>query len=196
MAASGLEHLDVEPVADGCAVTRRTDIRIDAGAFGKGEGLDRVIRRPPPNPPPNPWMIDLGGQIAVGGGPAWTVALSHPRRRDVEVARVEVESGSLATSGGAEHDVAVEGRTLGHIVDPRTGSTVVSDVSVVVWHHEALVADLLSTALYVMGLRDGFEWAESHGIAAAFMTPEEENGGVEIRATASFRHEFPGVGAK
>lgn len=137
-------------------------------------------------------MIDLGGQIAVGGGSSWTVALSHPRRRDLEVARLVMESGSLATSGGSEHDVVVDGQRLGHIVDPRTGETVVSDVSVVVWHSEALVADILSTALYVMGPREGFEWAQQRGIAAAFLNPENGEGeAVGIRATTSFLAEFP-----
>jgi thiamine biosynthesis lipoprotein ApbE len=66
---------------------------------------------------------------------------------------------------------------------------------VVVWHAEALVADILSTALFVMGLPDGFEWAESHGIAVAFLIPDDGNeSAVEIRATAAFLAEFPAVG--
>ncbi len=191
---SGVEHFEVEPSPGGCIVTRRKDVRIDAGAFGKGAGLDRVARRFPGDPPKDSWMIDLGGQIALGGGQAWEVALSHPRRRDLEVARIVMESGSLATSGGSEHDIAVEGRMLGHILDPRTGATVVSEISVVVWHSEALVADILSTALYVMGLREGFEWAENRGIAAAFLIPEEgDTDEVEIRATTPFLREFSQV---
>jgi thiamine biosynthesis lipoprotein len=67
--------------------------------------------------------------------------------------------------------VIAGGQRIGHIVDPRTGQTRVADYSVTVWHSSALAADVLSTALYVMGPEDGISWADSNGVAVLFQTP-------------------------
>jgi len=139
-------------------------------------------------------MIDLGGQVAVGG-PAeapWPVALAHPQHRDAVALRLHLAEGSLATSGGSERDVRVAGRTLGHVLDPRTGAPVSRRGSVTVWHGRALVADVLSTALYVMGPEAGLRWAEERGIAACFLEPGDvPSAPVAVRATRAFRHRFP-----
>jgi thiamine biosynthesis lipoprotein len=60
------------------------------------------------------------------------------------------------------------------------------DGSVTVWHRRALVADILSTALFVMGPDEGLRWAESRGIAAGYLVPNWDRE-VSMRATAAFR---------
>jgi thiamine biosynthesis lipoprotein ApbE len=81
-----------------CTVTRRADVTIDVGAFGKGEALDRAASVLGDGP----WMIDLGGQISVGGGlppeGGWSVAIADPRRRDQPALHVRMASGSLSTA--------------------------------------------------------------------------------------------------
>jgi thiamine biosynthesis lipoprotein len=187
--SAGLDHLAVELAP--CRVTRRRDVTLDAGAFGKGAALDRVAeaeltRRTPA------WMIDLGGQVAVGGrgGEPWPVELAHPRRRGEAAFHLRLRSGSLATSGGSVRNVEVEGRSIGHIVDPRTGEPVSRIETVTVWHPRALVADVLSTALYVMGVDEGLAWAEAQGLAACFFVPGRAGSAVTMRATPAFRERF------
>ena len=80
----------------------------------------------------------------------------------------------------------VSGRRIGHILDPGTGGAVAFPGSVTVWHRRALVADILSTALFVMGPDEGVEWAESRGIAACFLVPDRR-GSVRMLMTAAFR---------
>ena len=58
-ASSGFRLLDFD--AARCTVTRRADVAIDVGAFGKGEALDRLERRLGDRP----WMVDFGGQVSV-----------------------------------------------------------------------------------------------------------------------------------
>ena len=168
-----------------CTVTRRADALLDVGAFGKGEALDRVDAAFSGAP----WMIDLGGQVSVGGRPpregAWTVAIADPRQRDRAAAEVSLSRGSLATSAGSERDQIVNGNRVGHILDPRTGRAAAFDGSVSVWHERGLVADILSTALFVMGPDEGLRWSEARGIAALYLIPE----GAALRAemTPKFR---------
>ena len=193
---SGMAHLQLDTTDTACTLTRLRGVQIDVGGFGKGEGLDRVLRiwEGDGGSAPGNWMIDLGGQIMVHGRPpeetAWEVRLAHPIDREQSVRTVQLTSGSMATSGGSESDIQFGELRLGHILDPRTGETVVSAVSVAAWHADALVADILSTALYVMGVDQGLAWAEENGIAAGFLIPSGE--AVDLRASSVFERMFLG----
>ena len=182
-AVSGLALLSFDQ--NTCTVTRRGDVMLDVGAFGKGEALDRAAAALGDIP----WLIDLGGQISVGGDAppegAWTVAIADPRRRDVPVLRVRMTRGSLSTSGGSERDLIVDGTRVAHHFDPRTGRPAPFAGSVTVWHERGLVADILSTALYVMGSEAGRGWAEARGIAACYLIPD--GGSLRVESTAAFR---------
>ena len=184
-AASGFDRLHF--VRHACSIMRRgADVTIDVGAFGKGEALDRaggVLDG-------QPWMIDLGGQISVGGWlagqPAWPMALSDPRDRSRPRLELSLPRGSLSTSGGSERDRIVDGVRVGHILDPRTGRPATFDGSATVWHDRALIADILSTALYVMGPKSGLRWADEHRIAVCFLQVNA-SGVIEVTMSSAFR---------
>ena len=181
-AASGLALLVFD--RSDCTVTRTADVALDAGAFGKGEALDRVAA----TLGPGPWMVDLGGHVSAGGaappGGAWPIAIAHPRRRDQPHLNLRLTGGSISTSAGSERDVDVNGVRVGHILDPRTGAPAPFLGSVTVWHQRSLVADILSTALYVMGPEDGLRWAEHRGVAASYLIAD--GAGVRMRTTRAF----------
>lgn len=174
-----------------CLLTREADVTLDTGAFGKGEALDRVARDDAGRAAP--WLIDLGGQVMAHGRPpgaeAWEVGVAHPEARQTSLLRLDLATGSLATSGGSERDRDVTGVRVGHVLDPRRGRPAPFDGAAVVWHEEARAADILSTALYVMGPAAGLAWAEARGVAACFLIPDPD--GVRIEPTRAFRRRFP-----
>ena len=189
-ASTGLQHLTVNTAA--CTVVRRADATLDAGGFGKGEAIDRA--RDALRGRPGAWLIDFGGQVAVSGersDGAWPVAIAHPERRAVPVAELRLSAGSLATSGGSERDLTIGGgERVGHILDPRTGEPVGRGGSVVVWHRDAFAADVLSTALHVMGPEAGLAWAAARGIAACFLQADASADEVAFRPTPAFATRF------
>lgn len=178
---------------EACTVNRQADATLDAGAFGKGEALDRV--RAAERGHPGAWLIDFGGQVAVSGGAAgtaWPVALAHPAQRERPVAELNLAGGSLATSGGSERAFTLDtGDRIGHILDPRSGGPVLWAASVAVWHENAFTADVLSTALYVMGPDAGLDWAAARGFAACYIVPESGSDRVAFLATPAFEQRFP-----
>ena len=195
--ASGWAHLRFDAAV--CHATRVVAVTVDAGAFGKGEALRRLARIRPAGA--TRWMVDLGGQIAVSevshaGG--WTVAIAHPARRAEAAIEVTLRSGSLATSGASERLYEVEGGIVAHILDPRTGRPLHWPESVTVWHEDPLAADILSTALYVMGPEEGLRYADEHWLAAVFLAPAGEAGGaaVALRASRAFRQRFPATSGR
>ena len=195
LAVSGFAHFAFEQGPAGCRLTRTADVTIDAGAFGKGEALRRLQVEMESDVV---WLVDLGGQVAVSSAArGWRVAIGHPVERQHPVSEVVLESGSLATSGASERTFSVEGGLIAHIVDPRTGHALYRPESVTVWHQDPLVADILSTALYVMAPTAALQFAESYGLAVVVQTPSDAATGASAtaRVATAFARRFPGVGA-
>lgn len=162
-------------IAD-CTLTKEVDLWLDTGAFGKGDALDRVVAAAKERDF-SPFLVNFGGQI-VGWKAApeqhgWGARLADPQDRTTTWAiEIVFPEGSVSSSGGSEKDLVVDGRRVGHIVDPRTGHPCAAFGSVAVWHVSALAADILSTALYVMGPEQGYRWAVDHQIAACFIVAQ------------------------
>lgn len=194
---SGFHYFDLDE--NHCQIVRRGPVKIDAGAFGKGEAMDRALKYSQ-DVGLKRWLIDLGGQIMVYGLPpgqdGWQVSVAHPLSRDGSVLTLHVLSGALSVSGGSERDLEVEGMRIGHILDPRSGFPANFTGSVIVWHPRAFVADILSTALYVMGTEEGLKWAESKDLAVCFLgiAPRRSSSNsatIDLQVTKAFRERFP-----
>jgi thiamine biosynthesis lipoprotein len=118
-------------------------------------------------------LINLGGQIGQFGDPT-DVAIADPRHRDVPAVALLLGKESISTSAGSEKTFTAGGRTFTHIIDPRTGVALPPRGSVSVIDDSAFVADILSTALYVMSPDAGMKWAKAHDVAAIFITDKNE----------------------
>ena len=138
---------------------------IDTGAFGKGAALRSAARKLSERGVRSA-LLDLGGQVLALGrdastGSPWSVGRGASRRsRQEAVARLLVEDVSVATSGNSERAGTVRGDPVGHLFDARTGWPTSVWGSVTVVAANDLVADVLSTALYVMGPADGLAWSQ------------------------------------
>jgi thiamine biosynthesis lipoprotein len=129
----------------------------EEGAFGKGYAIDRmldVLRREGAKDA----VINFGGQVGAIG--AHEVSIADPEHRDRPILDLTI-SGSISTSSTSEKGL--------HIVDPRSGRLVPAWGSVSVISDSALEADILSTALYVMGREAGVAWARQHHVKAIFI---------------------------
>jgi thiamine biosynthesis lipoprotein len=137
---------------------------LDTGGFGKGVALDEA-RRALLRGDVTAASLNFGGQVLVIGGDSigadWKVPVAHPARRAEPAAWLRLRDRSASTSSQSERFVAVGGRRLGHILDPRTGRPVAAWGSVTVVAEDPAVADAVATALLVLGPDAGVKWAES-----------------------------------
>jgi thiamine biosynthesis lipoprotein len=78
----------------------------------------------------------------------WRVGLADPRQPDTFATRVDLFDRSICTSGGYGTKFEASGR-FHHLFDPVTGASANHYIAVSVFASEAIVADALSTALYV-----------------------------------------------
>ena len=149
--------------ARGTAARLHPSAGIDEGAWGKGYALDAAAHRLAAAAVGDA-RIDLGGQqLALGtgeSGAAWEVSVAHPRERGREVLTLALSGLSVSTSGNSERGRTVSGVRIGHELDPRTGRPAPDFGSVTVIAPSGLVADVLSTALFVLGPERGLELSE------------------------------------
>lgn len=98
-------------------------------------------------------LLDIGEFGAVGKNPLsnpWTLGVRHPREAEAMAAVLTVNGRSMATSGDYETSFSRD-FSAHHIIDPGTGNSPPALASVTVLAPTCMLADGLSTAMFVMG---------------------------------------------
>ena len=156
----------------------REGVRIDLGGIAKGWAVDQAARALRMAGITNA-LVDLTGNMAALGAPPgrehWTIGVRDPHDRTPYFAHLALLPGDcISTSGKYEQFVAADGRTFGHIMDPRTGRPAEGTISVTVISRSALTCDSWDTPLFVLGAREAREKAKAHAeFAAILVTPGE-----------------------
>jgi len=144
--------------AHGAAARILEGAGIDEGAWGKGYALDRAAAKLESAGVAGA-LLDLGGQVIARGaqedGEPWTIAIAHPRDRERPVVTLAAAGVSVSTSGDSERRRIVQGRSIGHLLDPHTGEPASDFGSTTVVAQTGLTADVLSTAFFVLGPEKG-----------------------------------------
>jgi thiamine biosynthesis lipoprotein len=181
-AATGRQRFRLDAAA-GEVRRLSADAGIDEGAWGKGYALDRAIealRRAGVREA----TLDLGGQVSALGRTA--VAVADPRSRERTAGSLVLANASVSTSGNSERGRVVEGRAIGHLLDPRTGYPAPDFGSATVVAPSGLTADILSTAFFVLGPARGLALSESlrrRGFENQALFLVVENGEMKVLAS-------------
>jgi thiamine biosynthesis lipoprotein len=115
--------------------------------------------------------INAGGDARVWGSPpedaaAWTFDVTSPNG-DERVTSIQLRDGAIATSSPVKRSWGGAAEPSHHLIDPRTGLPVVNEIaSVSVIAARAWQAEVLTKAVFVAGVDDGFKIADDLGAAA------------------------------
>jgi thiamine biosynthesis lipoprotein len=176
----GWELLELDPVNR----TVRLPIQgmsIDLGGIAKGyaarEGA-RILREHGISHA----LIDAGGNIVTVGfrpdGEPWKIGIRNPRGESIEDTigpTLSIVNGAVATSGDYERFFVHDGRRCHHILHPDTGMPVESAQSVTVLADDSLYADMLSTAVFVLGPDEGMEFIDNLDGVSAMIVDSDGN---------------------
>ncbi|MBR5096403.1 MAG: FAD:protein FMN transferase [Treponema sp.] len=135
---------------------KKKGIRLDLGAIAKGYAADCLVAILKENDAKRA-SISLGGNVYVygkkPGGSLWNVAVRDPNKAGQNAFMLKTQDATVVTSGAYERFFEQDGKIYGHIFDPSTGFPAQSGLaSVTIVSQTSMVADALSTSLFVLGL--------------------------------------------
>lgn len=130
----------------GSTLRSEQPVTLDVGAAGKGQLVDLVSAALRDCGFPE-HSVDAGGDMLHAGPSAVRVALEHPYAPDSAIGVVTLQDRALCASASNRRRWA-DG--LHHVVDATTGRCVDTVVATWVLADEALVADALATALFLV----------------------------------------------
>ena len=170
---------------------------VDLGAIAKGFAVDMaygelVDTGYAKRPNDGALLIDLGGNLRSVAG-KWRTGVRNPFAAMDEslpphAAIIVLTNGeAVATSGNYERFVERDGRRISHILDGRTGQPVEGIAGVTVLADSAMMADGLSTTLFVLGPKAGLEFLAMHHPGTAALWIPDDPDKPYIIATPSMR---------
>ncbi len=164
-------------------ITLRKPLTLDLGAVAKGLAIDTAARELAPF---RDFAIDAGGDLFLSGrnqdGQPWSVGIRNPLRGEEVIETLRVSGQAVCTSGGYERRVP-DTANEHHILDPRTGASPAEVASATVVAPNAMLADALATAAFVLGSKQGIELLERMGVDGLIFTR-----GLDRSATRGFRN--------
>jgi len=149
-------------------------LRLDVGAVAKGYAADRICEFLD-GTQMKAYVLSLGGNVCVGNAPKdgrkyWKISIQHPDSQAQALDFLYVTDTSVVTSGDYQRYFMVGEEKYHHIINPRTNYPARGTRSVTVVCENSMLADYLSTALFVMDAADAIEFAQSiEGVEAMIL---------------------------
>ncbi len=165
--------------ASGTAEMRHRAAWIGTGAFGKGAAL-RAAREALRESGIENALLDFGGQLLALGSETeeergWPASVARPLDHSQPTLGLRLTGVSVATSGASGRLSPVAGVEISHVIDPRSGAPVPPWGSVTVVSEDPLVADAVATALLVLGVEEGNQWARRRSdLGVLFSVPTRD----------------------
>ncbi|ADU29189.1 FAD:protein FMN transferase [Evansella cellulosilytica] len=155
-------------------------MRLDLGGIAKGYIADLIAELMVEHGV-TAGIIDLGGDIIVIGnnpsGKPWSIGIQDPlASRGQPVGTIDATDESIVTSGIYERILKEEDGEYHHLLNPFDGYPFMNELAgVTIVSEESIDGDAYSTAVFGMGVNEGFEYVENvDGVDAVFVTRDRE----------------------
>ena len=147
----------------GTAFLQRKGMRAHLGGIGKGYAVEHAVAILKAAGLEN-FSIQAGGDLYVAGQRGdrpWRLGIADPRAPDGNIfARIELSNSTFSTSGDYERSFIKGGVRYHHIIDPFTGQPARLCRSVTILTKRPLLADGLSTGVFLLGPELGMALVE------------------------------------
>ena len=136
--------------------------KIDLGGIAKGYAADMAIKIYK-NMQVSSAMINIGGNVmTLGNKPdntLWQIGVQNPfGKANENAAIIAIADKSVVTSGDYQRYFEYQGKRYHHIIDPRTGHPVDTDISsATIIADKSIDADGLSTPIFMAGIKEAID---------------------------------------
>ncbi|MCO5259287.1 MAG: FAD:protein FMN transferase [Crocinitomicaceae bacterium] len=142
--------------------------KLDFNAIAQGYSVD-VLAEFIENRGHKNYYIEIGGELRVKGKNSsekdWTIGIDSPGNSSNHstLTTLSVTNCGIATSGNYRNFFEIAGKKYGHILNPKTGYPVNSDIiSVTVVAPNATLADAYATYFMIIGKEKTIQFVEKH----------------------------------
>lgn len=186
-----VDYHQLEVRMDPPQLRKKRPLQIDLSAIAKGYAVDRVAEYLDELLCKH-YMVEIGGEIRVRGqnihGNPWRIGIEQPSVNLAQLhRRLAMTNIALATSGDYRNFVQVHDKRYAHIINPQSGLPVNHTLrSVTVLDESCAQADAFATALFVMGLEKGLQFANHNALPVYFII--KNNGKLETHSSHAFQH--------
>jgi thiamine biosynthesis lipoprotein len=121
------------------------------------------------------FLVQAGGDLYGAGtkpdGSRWVSGIQDPRGgAGTFFGVIELHDHAFSTAGDYARAYVVAGKRYHHIIDPRTGYPATACRSVTIWAPDALTADTVDDAVFILGPERGLPLVESlEGVGAVIV---------------------------
>ena len=169
------------------------ELSLALGGIAKGYGVDAVAELMEQAGLEN-WFVEIGGEVVVHGlnpdGVPWKVGIQYPTTNPMDTriqGIVHLTGGAVASSGNYRNYIRADGQLFSHILDPRTGRALHTNVAgVTVTAPNCTDADGIATALCVMGPEEGLAWVEKQSNVEAMFLIRDPDGEITEKFSSGF----------
>lgn len=181
--------LDKLLLLSGAAQKLDPELYVDLSTIAKGYGVDEIADLLERHGITH-YLAEIGGEMRLSGdkgnNQSWRIAVEKPITSERAVQRfLNIGNNAIATSGDYRNFYEENGVRYSHLINPKTGYPIQHNlVAVTVVHPSCMVADGLATAINVMGVERGLEFASNLNVAALLIS--RENGEFKEYNTAEF----------
>ena len=172
----------------------RPGLGLNLASVGKGYALEKVAKHLQAQKMEHFLLYGGGSSLLARGSSTWEdgwlAGITTPLDWSKPIVHIRLENQALSTS--AVDADTIKGTLPPHILDPRTGQTVSTDlVSATVMTGSASRAEGLSTAFLVMGLDKVLEYCEKHpDVGAVLLRWSRESSNIELIHTGITKHQL------
>ena len=153
---------------------KKQGIELNFGCVGKGFALDIAAEKLREHGVDR--FLFYGGLSSIlAQGTDWKIGIAHPLRPGRRLRELVLDNVAVSTSGSQKQFFRHEGRRYSHLIDPRTGQPAEGVLTATVLAPTAALAELLSTAFFVLGAEKTADYCAEHPEIAAVLTLPAES---------------------
>ncbi len=168
----GLQHLSIRQSPPALSKDIPA-LSLDLSAIAKGYGVDALAELLSHKGFQH-YLVEIGGEVYAKGknarGKPWHIAIEQPSSTLLSSAKpiqgLYLSNQAVATSGNYRNYYKYNGKRYAHTLNPKTGKPAKNKLaSVTVLAKSTMWADAMATAIMVMGVKNGMEFANQEKLA-------------------------------